>query len=131
MFICPLERISFNCPLKHAFLLLVNYIFYKKATKNQLGGNTLRFLSDFLLIYVTLCKVSYAEKKGFLSCFCILFSFVPFLGLAIFKASHVLCVLFSDEVAGYYTLSKDFNYVLKCLEECCCPNTLLLGLVLD
>ena len=91
------------------FLLLVNPILCKKATKNQLGGYTLRFLSDFLLIYVTLCKVSYAEKKGFLSCFCILFSFAPSLGLAIFKASHVLCVLFSDEVAGYYTLSKDFN----------------------
>ena len=66
------------------FLLLVNPILCKKATKNQLGGNTLRFLSDFLLIYVTLCKVSYAEKKGFLSCFCILFSFAPSLGLAIF-----------------------------------------------
>ena len=96
------------------FLLLVNPILCKKATKNQLGGNTtLRFLSDFLLIYVTLCKVSYVEKKGFLSCFCILFSFAPSLGLAIFKASHVLCVLCSDEVAGYYTLIKDFNYVLK------------------
>ena len=111
--ICPLEIISFYCPRKQIFLLLVNPILCKKATKNQLGGNTLRLLSDFLLIYVTLCKVSYAEKKGFLSCFCILFSFAPFLGLAIFKASHVLCVLFSDEMAGYYTLSKDFNYVLK------------------
>ena len=65
------------------FLLLVNPILCKKATKNQLGGNTLRFLSDFLLIYVTLCKVSYAEKKGLFVMF-----LHSFLFRAIFRPSH-------------------------------------------
>ena len=81
--ICPLEIISFNCPRKQIFLLLVNPILCKKATKNQLGGNTLRFLSDFLLIYVTLCKVSYAEKKGLFVMF-----LHSFLFRAIFRPSH-------------------------------------------